>query len=83
VEALLRLPVLERLSRRHQHAIQLVNQFAVYNCRNQLELLAGTGIRCPPITSYLDRLMDYVKAHFAAPRPAPLESAAEDPLDVG
>jgi nucleoside-diphosphate-sugar epimerase len=82
VEALLRLPVLERLSRRQQHAIQLLNQFAVYNCRYQLELLAGTGIRCPPITSYLDRLMDYVKAHFAAPRPAPLESAAEDPLDV-
>ena len=41
--------------------------------------LEGTGVRCPPITSYLDRLIDFVRDHFEG-----LESTAreadEDPL---
>ena len=79
VEALLGLPLLERLARPQRNAIRLVNHRAMYNCHNQLELLAGTGIACPPITSYLDRLTSFVKEHFAA-RPRPADEAAEDPL---
>jgi hypothetical protein len=59
-----------------------VNHLAIYNCRNELELLAGTGIRCPPITAYLDRLLEFARAYFAAPRRAPSEEVVEDPLDV-
>jgi len=78
-EALLSLPLLERLVRPQRAAIQLVNRIAVYNPRNMLELLAGTGILCPPFQSYLDRLIDYVRAHYAAAAASP--SAGEDPLD--
>ncbi len=81
VEALLRLPVLERLSRPQRAAIQYVNHLAMYNCRNMLALLDGTGIQCPPITSYLDRLIEFVRAHFEKRRKAEA-AAAEDPLDA-
>jgi hypothetical protein len=81
VEALLGLPVLERLVRPHRNAIRLVNHLAIYNCRNQLELLAGTGLACPPITSYLDRLIDFVKGYYAAPPRPPALDELDDPLD--
>jgi nucleoside-diphosphate-sugar epimerase len=80
VEALLRLPFIERLARPQRSAIQLVNRLAIYNPRNMLELLDGTGIQCPPITSYLDRLVEYVKSHFASPRPLTSTADVEDPL---
>jgi thioester reductase-like protein len=82
VEALLGLPFLERLARPQRNAIRMVNQLAIYNCQNQLALLDGTGIRCPPITSYLDRLIEFARARLAAPPRAKLASDAEDPLDV-
>ena len=81
VEALLSLPVVERLARPQRAAIQMVNRIAVYNPRNMLELLEGTGILCPPITSYLDRLIDFVRAHYAAQAAGPGPAPAEDPLD--
>jgi thioester reductase-like protein len=80
VEAILSLPLLERLARPQRAAVELVNRIAVYNPRHMLELLAGTGILCPPITDYLDRLIDYVRNHYAE---AALQEAraAADPLD--
>jgi nucleoside-diphosphate-sugar epimerase len=80
-QALLQLPLLERLSRVHRPAIDYVNHLAIYNCRNLLELLDGTGIRCPPITSYLDRLIDFVEGTFERRREAELAAEADDPLD--
>jgi nucleoside-diphosphate-sugar epimerase len=80
-DALLRLPVFERVSRLHRPAIEHVNQLAIYNCRNLLELLDGTGIQCPPITSYLDRLIEFVQATFARRREREQEAEADDPLD--
>jgi nucleoside-diphosphate-sugar epimerase len=79
-QAMLQLPLLERLSRGHRPAIEYVNHLAIYNCRNLLELLDGTGIHCPPITSYLDRLIEFVQASFARRREE-LAAEAEDPLD--
>ncbi|HET9598244.1 MAG TPA: SDR family oxidoreductase [Anaeromyxobacteraceae bacterium] len=79
VEALLGLPIVERLARDQRNAIRLVNHRAMYNCRSQLELLAGTGISCPPITSYLDRLATFVKERLAA-RPRGSPETVEDPL---
>ena len=46
---------------------------------NLLSLLDGTGVRCPPITSYLDRLIDFVRDHFEA-RQSTVRQADEDPL---
>jgi thioester reductase-like protein len=80
IDAFLRLPFLERASRPQRSALQLVNRLVLYNPRNMLDLLAGTGIRCPSIASYLDRLVDYVKAHHAAMAPQRVERDAEDPL---
>jgi thioester reductase-like protein len=80
-QAMLQLPLVERLSRTHRPAIEYVNHLAIYNCRNLLELLDGTGIQCPPITSYLDRLIEFVQATFARRREQELEAEVEDPLD--
>jgi len=81
VEALLGLPLVERLARSQRNAIRLVNHLSIYNCQNQLALLEGTGIRCPPITSYLDRLIAFAKGQFTAPPRPTYDDAAEDPLD--
>ncbi len=80
-QALLQLPLLERLSRTHRPAIEYVNHLAIYNCRTLLELLDGTGIQCPPITSYLDRLIEFVQATYARRREQELDADVEDPLD--
>jgi thioester reductase-like protein len=82
-QAMLRLPFLERLSRVHRPGIEYVNRLAIYNCRNLLELLDGTGIHCPPIPSYLDRLIEFVQATFARRREHALDVEADDPLDPG
>jgi nucleoside-diphosphate-sugar epimerase len=80
-EALLALPLVERLARGHRPASGYVNRLAIYNCRNLLELLDGTGIQCPPITSYLDRLIEFVQATFERRRGHEQEVEADDPLD--
>ena len=80
-QAVLQLPLLERLSRAHRPAIEYVNHLAIYNCRNLLELLEGTGIQCPPITSYLDRLIEFVQATLARRSEREREAEADDPLD--
>lgn len=80
-QALLRLPVLERLTRAHRPAIEYVNHLAIYNCRNLIELLDGTGIRCPPLGDYLDRLIEFVQATFERRQEQELQAEADDPLD--
>jgi thioester reductase-like protein len=80
VEALLSLPILEKLSRPQRAAIQSVNHLAMYNCRNLLTLLEGTGIQCPPLTSYLDRLIEFARTELERRRQALAEAELEDPL---
>ena len=60
-DALLKVPGLERLTREQRMAIAYVNHLSFFASRNTLELLDGTGIRCPPIESYLDNLIEYVR----------------------
>ena len=83
-QALLQLPILERLSRPHRPAIEVLNHLALYNCRHLLDLLEGTGIRCPPIDSYLDRLIEFVQASYTRRREveeAEVAGVSDDPLD--
>lgn len=78
-DAVLRLPFLEKLARPQRAAISYVNHLAIYNCHNTLELLDGTGIRCPPLHTYLDKLVDYVRSYYRRQREQLAE--VEDPLD--
>ncbi len=78
-DVMLRLPLVEKLARPQRAAINYVNHLAIYNCHNALELLDGTGIRCPPLATYLDKLVAYVREYYRKRREAPEE--VEDPLD--
>ncbi|MGQ0506103.1 MAG: SDR family oxidoreductase [Myxococcaceae bacterium] len=74
-DVILRVPFLEKLARPQRAAISYVNHLALYNCHNTLELLDGTGIRCPPLNTYLDKLVAYVREYYRKRR-------EEDPADV-
>jgi nucleoside-diphosphate-sugar epimerase len=78
-DVMLRLPGLERLARPQRAAIGYVNHLAIYTSQNTLELLDGTGIRCPPLKTYLDALVGYVKSYYDQRRSE--LSDADDPLD--
>jgi thioester reductase-like protein len=60
-DRLLKLPGLEKLTREQRMAFATVNHLSFYSSRNTLELLDATGISCPPIESYLDKLIDYAQ----------------------
>jgi thioester reductase-like protein len=70
-DKLLRMPLLERLVRDERAAIASVNHLAIFNGHNTLELLDGTGIRCPQLTSYLDKLVDFVERDYARRKERP------------
>ena len=78
-DVMLRLPILEKLARPQRQAISYVNHLAIYNCHNTLELLDGTGIRCPPLGTYLDKLVEYVRDYYRKRRESP--EFVDDPLD--
>jgi nucleoside-diphosphate-sugar epimerase len=69
-DAILRLPGLEKLTREQRAAIAYVNHLSFFSTRGTLEILDGTGIRCPPIESYLDTLIEYVRAEYRRKREA-------------
>ncbi|MFL5426203.1 MAG: SDR family oxidoreductase [Myxococcales bacterium] len=69
-DAILRLPGLEKLTREQRTAIAYVNHLSFFSTRGVLEILDGTGIRCPPIEGYLDTLIEYVRAEYKRKRDA-------------
>ncbi|RKG92603.1 NAD-dependent epimerase/dehydratase family protein [Corallococcus terminator] len=77
-DVMLRLPLLEKLARPQRAAISYVNHLAIYNCHNTLELLDGTGVRCPPLSTYLDQLVAYVRDQYKQRREG---AEVDDPLD--
>lgn len=78
-DKLLQIPVVERLVRDERAAIASVNHLAIFNSANTLELLDGTGIRCPRLPTYLEKLISYVEHHYQQRRQPP-EGEAEDSL---
>ncbi|RPH71510.1 MAG: NAD-dependent epimerase/dehydratase family protein [Myxococcaceae bacterium] len=82
-EAVLRLPLLERVTRPQRAALGYINQLAWFTSANTLELLEGTGIRCPRLSTYLDTLIAYVREDYARRQAAEAETLVEDPLDEG
>ena len=82
-EAVLRLPLLERVTRPQRAALGYINQLAWFTSSATLELLEGTGIRCPRLSTYLDTLIAYVREDYARRQAAEAEMLVEDPLDEG
>lgn len=78
-DKLLQIPVLERLVREERNAISSVNHLAIYTSANTLELLDGTGIRCPRLPTYLGRLISYVQQYYEQRRNTD-DSPVEDSL---
>ncbi len=80
LRTLLRTPGLERLARAPLQLLESFDHQAIYNCRNTMALLDGTGIRCPSFDTYVDVLVRYVREVQAAKR-AKLEEEVFDPFD--
>jgi thioester reductase-like protein len=78
--ALLRLPGLDRLGGSPQAVLEGFTHNVFYNCRNTLDALRHTPIWCPPLESYVDNLVRYVKDVRAARRRR-IDEEAPDPLD--
>lgn len=78
-DVFLRLPFLDKLARPQRAALSYVSQMAFFTSHATQELLEATGVRCPPLTSYLDRLMAYVRDVYQ--RRAEARDEVEDPLD--
>lgn len=79
-DVVLRLPGIEKLARPQRAAINYVNHLALYNCHSALELLDGTGVRCPPLSTYLDKLVDFARDYYRR-RKETQAMEVEDPLD--
>ncbi|HEY0881974.1 MAG TPA: SDR family oxidoreductase [Archangium sp.] len=77
----LRIPGVEKLARPQRAAIHYVNHLVLYNCHTALELLDGSGVRCPPLSTYLDKLIDYAMHSWRARKAAGEAEEIDDPLD--
>jgi nucleoside-diphosphate-sugar epimerase len=78
-DVVMRLPLLEKLARPQRAALSYVSQMAFFTSHATQDLLEGSGVRCPPLTSYLDRLVAYVRDVYQ--RRAEALDEVEDPLD--
>ena len=79
-DVMLRIPGLEKLVRPQRAAVNYVNHLALYNCHGALELLDGSGVRCPHLSSYLDKLVAFAREHYRKRKA--LQGESEDPLDT-
>ena len=78
--AVMRTPGLERLARVPRTFLESFDHLVMYNCKNTMALLRGTGIVCPPFDAYVDNLIRYVReAH--AERRRKLEDDTFDALE--
>ena len=77
--ALLRTPGLERFARSPRGLLQTLGTNVSFDARNTTELLRSTDIRCPPLESYIGRLVQYVELRLREKR-AKTEAEVHDPL---
>jgi hypothetical protein len=59
MEVLLSVKPIERLVGIQRQAITYFNHPISYDVQNTMEALDGTGVRCPPLVSYLPTLIEY------------------------
>ena len=65
------------LNPRARRLLRRVPRTTVYTA---LELLHGSGVKCPPLSTYLDKLIDYAREYYRR-RKERDEREMEDPLD--
>ncbi|HYN29129.1 MAG TPA: SDR family oxidoreductase [Dermatophilaceae bacterium] len=58
-----RVPGLESLLGLPAEALDYLSTRTTYSTTNAVTDLAGTGVECPPFTTYAERLLDYMVAH--------------------
>lgn len=80
VRNLLRTPGIERLARGPLSFLDSFDHQVFYNTRALQELLAGTGIACPPFDSYVTELVRYVR-EVHAKKPPKIEDEVFDPFE--
>lgn len=86
--AVLRTPGLERFAQIPRTFLEQLATEVSYDARNAREMLAGTGIECPPVRTYLRTLVDHVRQKQQEQARARKEqhkspTEAEDPLEPG
>lgn len=81
-KALLRTPGLERFAKSPRAFVEQLATPVRFDGRNTEDILAGSGIVCPPFESYVDQLVAYVRDRVREKRERrEVESAeVEDPL---
>jgi thioester reductase-like protein len=77
-KALLRTPGIDRLAKSPRAFLDALATPVSYSFANTTELLADTDVRCPPLESYIERLVEYVQHRLREKRAR--AAAAHDPL---
>ena len=77
-KALLRTPGIDRLAKSPRAFLEALATPVTYSFANTTELLADTDVRCPPLESYVDALVEYVQHRLREKRAR--ASEVEDPL---
>ena len=77
--ALLRTPGLDRFAKSPRALLEALGAHVTFDAQNTAEILGKTDIRCPPLSSYIGRLVEYVELRLRAKR-AKSESPVHDPL---
>lgn len=77
-KALLRTPGLDRLAKSPRAFLDALATPVSYSFANTSELLADTDVRCPPLESYVEGLVEYVQHRLREKRAR--EAEVDDPL---
>jgi nucleoside-diphosphate-sugar epimerase len=81
-KAVLRVPGLDRFAKSPRAFVEMLTTPVIYDAANANERLASLGVEpCPPLDTYVDKLVDYVQERIRerrAAKKAPAE--VEDPL---
>jgi thioester reductase-like protein len=79
-KALLRTPGLDRVAKSPRAFMDALATPVNYSFAHTSELLADTGIRCPPFESYVEGLVEYVQQRLRERRAHRESAEIEDPL---
>ena len=77
-KALLRTPGIDRIAKSPRAFLDALATPVTYSFANATELLADTDVRCPPLESYMERLVTYVQHRLREKRVR--EAEVDDPL---
>lgn len=72
------IPGVEKISRTQRQAIDYTNRLTFYNSSNTTQALEGTQLYCPPLQSYADKLVGFVRNYYESK--AKKREFDEDPL---